>query len=257
MRSLPTTLVLAAAVGLSAASVAHAQRPGAPRRPAPAPNAQAAQPAPGPDDAPGMGPGGPRGDRFGGGPGGLGGSPASRILGLRQQLELTDDQVKKLEALQSAPPPKSAQSDRLRAQADLMDAMQGDGNLTAARTALEKMNKLRTDEAIGRLKAMQDVRAVLTPAQKTKLDNFRQARGERGMGRGRGPGGRQGMGRGMRPGQGFGPGRRGAMGPPGQMGGPQGFRQGPPMGPGMMGPNGPMGPRGRRGGEVLPDSSGR
>jgi Spy/CpxP family protein refolding chaperone len=206
-----------------------------------------------------MGPGGPGGPqgRRGGGPGG---SPAARILGLRQQLELTDEQVKKLEALQSAPRPKSSQADHLRAQADLMDAMQGDGNLTAARAALDKMNKLRTDEAIARLKTMQDARAVLTAAQKTKLDNFRQSFGGRGMGKGRGLGGRQGMGRGMR--QGFGPGAN-RMGPPGAMGGPQGgpqgFRQGPPMGPGMMGPNGPngpMGPRGRRGGEALPDSSG-
>jgi Spy/CpxP family protein refolding chaperone len=204
------------------------------------------------------GPGAPGGDRFGRGPGG---SPAARILGLRQQLELTDDQVKKLEALQAAPRPKSQQSDHLRAQADLMDAMQGDGNLTAARAALEKMNKLRTDEAIARLKSQQDARNVLTAAQKTKLDNFRQVAGRR-MRQG-GPGGMgRGMGRGMRPGQGFGPGfgqgGRNRMGPPGQMGGPQGFRQGPPMGPmGQdMGP-GMMGPRGRRGGEVLPDTTGQ
>lgn len=255
MRSLNRTLVLAAAVGLSAATVAHAQRPGAPRRPAPAPNAQAALPAPGPDGTrPGMGPGG-RGRGFGG----PGGSPAARILGLRQQLELTDDQVKKLEALQAAPRAKSSQADRLRAQADLMDAMQGDGNLSAARTALDKMNRIRSDEAIARLKTQQDARAVLTPAQKTKLDNFRQAVNRR-MRQG-GPAGRQRIGRG----QAFGPGGRNRMGPPGQMGrppfgpqgGPQGFRQGPPMGqgmgPGMM----PMGPRGRRGVDTLPDSTGR
>lgn len=249
MRSLNRTLVLAAAVGLSAATVAHAQRPGAPRRPAPVPNAQAAQPAPGPGGAgPAMGPGG-----------GPGGSPAARILGLRQQLELTDDQVKKLEALQAAPRAKSSQADRLRAQADLMDAMQGDGNLSAARTALDKMNRLRTDEAIARLKTRQDARAVLTPAQKTKLDNFRQTVGRR-MRQG-GPAGRQRMGRG----QAFGPGGRNRMGPPGQMGrppfgpqgGPQGFRQGPPMGQGMGAGMMPMGPRGRRGGDTLPDSTGR
>ena len=134
-----------------------------------------------------------------------------------------------------------------------MDAMQGDGNLSAARAALDKMSRIRTDETIAQLKIQQEARGVLTAAQKTKLENFRGARGRGGMMRGGPRGGRQG----------FGPGARGGMrgGMPGGMmpqggQGPMRFRQGP-TGPGMGGQP-PMGPmpqmRGRRGGE--PDSTG-
>lgn len=221
---------------------------------------------------PGMGRGraGGPGMRFGG----PGGSPAARLLGLRQQLELTDDQVKRLETLQQASQPKSSETDQLRARADLMDAMKGDGNLTAARAALDKMNRIRTDEQIARMKTQQDARAVLTAAQKTKLDNFRGQMGRAMRDRQGGAGNRQSnrqfmrqrMGRGPQ-GQGFGPGF--APGARGRMMGPQGMgprgRQGgmPPMGAQgfRQGPQGgfapPMGaPRFRRGGEVLPDSSG-
>ena len=212
MRSLRSSFALAAALGLSAASVVHAQRPAAPRRPAqaaPAPNAQGAPPAGAPGD---MGPGMARGRA--GGPGmrfgGPAGSPAARLLGLRQQLELTDDQVKRLETLQQAAQPKSSETDQLRARADLMDAMKGDGNLTAARAALDKMNRIRTDEQIARMKTQQDARAVLTAAQKTKLDNFRGQMGRAMRDRQGRPGNnrqfmRQRMGRGPQ-GQGFGPG---------------------------------------------------
>ena len=45
--------------------------------------------------------------------------PASNLLRMRERLELTDDQVKRLEALQSAPRPQRNESDVLRARADL------------------------------------------------------------------------------------------------------------------------------------------
>jgi hypothetical protein len=96
------------------------------------------------------------------------------LLGLRAQLGLTDDQVKRLEALRDAAPPKPNTADMLRARADLMEATQGDGNLTAARAALDKMSRLRTEQMLTGLKARQDARAVLTSAQKTKLDGMRQ-----------------------------------------------------------------------------------
>jgi Spy/CpxP family protein refolding chaperone len=210
----------------------------------------------------------------GGGPGKRGargargaGHPAAMLLRASTQLELTDDQVKRLEALASAPAPKSNASDMMRAQADLLDATQGDGNIAGARAALDKLSRLRNDQMLARIKTQQDVRAVLTPVQRTKVDNVRRqlrnragatrTRGMRQGGIGKG-GGRQG---GMRQGRGQnGPGR-------GQQGGvrggrPMGGQMGPGMMPGMMpgspqgpqgGPQGPM-PRMRRGGD-MPDSA--
>jgi Spy/CpxP family protein refolding chaperone len=212
MRSSRSRVVFAALVGLSVASLAGAQPPAAPRRPLPpnagvpnagipnagAPNRQ------GPRNRAGMngrrGAGGP--DAFAGGRGGRNrggrGNPAAMLLGLRQQLELTDDQVKRLESLQGAARPKSTASDQMRARADLMDAMQGDGNLSAARTALDKMSRIRNDQTLAQLKLRQETRAILTPAQRTKLENLRpqgtRSRGFRQGGQGRGP-----MGPGMAP----------------------------------------------------------
>lgn len=151
----------------------------------------------------------------------------------------------------------------MRAQADLLDATQGDGNLNGARAALDKLSRLRNDQVLARIKTQQDVRAVLTPAQRTKVDNMRQqlrnrvgAKRQRGLRQGGvGQGGmRQGrgqMGPGFRQGGGVRQGR-GPMGPgmgPGMMpGNPQGGPQGGPQGP-----QGPM-PRMRRGGDV-PDTA--
>jgi len=190
----------------------------------------------------------------------MGRGPVGMLLGMTSQLELTDDQVKKLESLRNAPHPKPNQSDMLRARADMMDATQGDGDLTKARAALDRMSKLRTDEQIARLKERQDVRAVLTAAQKTKLDNMRgamrgqvrqvrQMRKMRHMRQGRAArmmrqGGGPGMGGGMRlwqRGPGMGPGgmRPERMGPDGMRSG--GMSGG--MGPGMRGNMAPGGMR--------------
>ncbi len=114
------------------------------------------------------------------------------LLSLRGPLELTADQVKQLEGMQAAPRGQRNGSDALRARADMMDAMRGDGDLTKARAALDKMSRGRNDAVIARLKERQDVRNVLTTAQKAKLDNMRGNR--RGMMRGRM---RQGMRQGM------------------------------------------------------------
>lgn len=202
------------------------------------------------------------------------GVPASGLLRLRQQLELTDDQVKRLEALRAAPRPERNEADMLRARADLMEATRGDVNLDKARAAFDRMARVRTDEQLAQLKARQELRNVLTPAQRTKLDGMRSnlrrrgdAMGMRGgqMGRRemRGPG-RMGQGR---PGQGMrgpgmrGPSMRGRMGGPG-MGGPGvGRGMGPGMGgqgmggqpmPGGMGPGMQGGRRGMMGPGMAP-----
>jgi Spy/CpxP family protein refolding chaperone len=179
-----------------------------------------------------------------------GGGPAARLLRLREQLQLTDEQVKRLEALAAAPAPTPNRSAMLRAQADLLDAMRGDGNLEAARAALTKASQARNEQVLARLKAWQEARAVLTAQQKQQVDNLMAKRGQAVRARAlRGPRGQGLRGRaapGMRP-LGPGPGARGRFGPGWQFG-PGG---GPGMGPGGWWgapPPGPL-PRQRRGDE--------
>jgi len=194
-------------------------------------------------------PGGPMGGRgeraddgaFGGKRGPRG-NPAAMLLRLRSDLQLTDDQVKRLETMQEAAAPSAKEADLLRARADLLEATQGDGNLSKARTALDRMSALRNERMIAGLKQRQDARAVLTTAQKTRLDNLRSqlrsrggARGQRGARMGRGGMGQR-QGRGMRGqfGPGAGQGLRGGM--PGGMRG--GMRPGAPVPPAPRPPEG-------------------
>jgi hypothetical protein len=158
------------------------------------------------------------------------------LLRARTQLALTAEQVTRLDVLAAAPAPKSNASDMMRARADLLDATQGDGNLAGARAALDKLSRLRNDQLLARIKTQQEVRAVLTPTQRAKVDNMRRQLRNR-LGASRQGGMRQG---GMRQGRG---------------------QMGPGMMPGMMpdnpqGPQPPQGrmPRMRRGGD-MPDTA--
>ncbi|WP_353269503.1 Spy/CpxP family protein refolding chaperone [Gemmatimonas sp.] len=234
MTHIRSHLFLAATVaGLAFSSGASAQGPGGPGGPRP----RGAQ-----GGAPGMARGADAQAR-----GGARGNPAAMLLRLRSQLSLTDEQVKKLESLQNSASPKPNASDRLRAQADLMDAMQGDGNLAKARTALDRMSALRNEQMITALRQRQEVRAVLTTAQKSTLDNLRQQRAGKAR-RGRGQGGR-GMNRGQGP-RGQGAPGMGAGGMRGRgMGGP-GMGQ-PPMAPNGNRRRGMMPPAGQ---DLPPDS---
>ncbi|MCU0647107.1 MAG: Spy/CpxP family protein refolding chaperone [Gemmatimonadaceae bacterium] len=163
------------------------------------------------------------------------GAPTARM---QEWLGLTDAQMKQLDALRAADAARpSREPDMLRAQADLMQAMQGEGDLAAARRAMERMNALRTDAAIQRLEARQRFRAVLTAEQRTKLDAMRGGRGMRGR-TGMMGDGRRGRARGWM-------GARGAGAPrmmrgDNRMGPPMGMMMGPPMGPMMREPMGPM-----------------
>lgn len=239
MRPLSTSAMAIVVSALTSVVAVAQTRPAPPPRPN-----RSVQGVPiGPDSQPGARRGGPRGPRSG-----PGGGPVDQLLRMRTQLELTDDQVAKLEGLRSAPRPTLNQADMLRAQADLMDATKGDVNTEKARAAFDKMARLRTDMQVAQLKSRQDVRNVLTPAQRSKVDafttNMRARRGD-GMRRDamRGAGNR-GRGNQMRGG-----------GPRPQMRGPggQGFRGAPNVGPrngqGMQPGQGPGvgGPRGRRG----------
>ena len=130
------------------------------------------------------------------------------LIRMREQLELSDEQVTKLDALQSAARPQPNQADMLRAQADLMDATKGDVNVEKARGAFERMARLRTDVQVSQLKLRQDARNVLTPAQRTKADAMRASARDRRGGVMRNGGMRRG---GMRKGGLQGPDRRGDM----------------------------------------------
>jgi Spy/CpxP family protein refolding chaperone len=208
MRPLLNRSVLALAVMTLTSAVAVAQtRPATPRPPRAGPPTAERDTMPGARRGPATMP--PR-SRMGG--------PGMDLIRMREQLELNDEQVKKLEALQSTTRPQLNQADMLRAQADLMDATKGDVNVEKARGAYERMARLRTDVQISQLKARQDVRNVLTPAQRTKADAMRaSARDRRGAamrkGRMRQGGMRQGGMRqgGMRQGGVRGPDRRESM----------------------------------------------
>jgi Spy/CpxP family protein refolding chaperone len=139
------------------------------------------------------------------------GMPAAGLIGMRQQLGLTDDQVRRLEALRSNMGAPRNEAEMMRAQADLMEATRGDVNMNAARAALERINRIRVDEELAALKARQDIRNVLTAEQKSRLDAMRQ-NGREAMGQGRGA---QPMRQGFGPGMGGNarPGIRGNVGP--------------------------------------------
>jgi Spy/CpxP family protein refolding chaperone len=150
----------------------------------------------------------------------VGGSPAEALLRQRARLELTTEQVTRLEAL--------AQSQRaartvspgtaLRLRADLMDAMAGDGNVEAARAALDKLSASRNERLIAGMRAQQEVRAVLTPEQRARVEAARGMRNRvamhggarRGPGEARGVRGPQGRGGAVQPGRAPG-GNRGSM----------------------------------------------
>lgn len=125
-----------------------------------------------------------------------GGSPAEALLRQRASLELTTEQVTTLEALaQSHRASRTASPGQaLRLRADLMDAMAGDGNLQAARAALDKLSTAQNERLLAGMRAQQEVRAVLTPAQRVKAEAARgahrrvamQSGGRRGPGDARG-----------------------------------------------------------------------
>ena len=198
-----------------------AQAGSRPRTPAPGGTPEGAAPATGPLRHPGPAGMGEMGDMHAGGMGGMmmrrpGGSPAAMLAHMKAQLNLTDDQVKRLETL--AAQQKGALEPNvgamLRARADLADARKGEGDLVATRKALEKLATLRVDGAMAHLKAMQDARAILTAEQREHLPAMMGGM----MG---GPTG--GMNRGGMHGRGM-MGRPGGMGMhgPGQSGGPGG-----------------------------------
>lgn len=169
-----TTILSAAALLLAAAPLAAQDSA---RTRAPRPRAEAGRPA---------GPGMMRGD-MGPGPR-IGGAPARMLLGQRERLQLTDEQVRRLEALDATQREALRPNEpaMLRARADLMEAMQRD-NIEAARTALDRLSRIRNDQVIAQMRARKDARDVLTAEQRARIDDMR-AGGMRRMRPAAGPG---------------------------------------------------------------------
>lgn len=122
-------------------------------------------------------------------------SPAAVLLTARGPLGLTDEQVARLERLAAAQSATLTGSpgDPLRARADLVDAMRGEGDAAALKRAMDRLHQLRTERALARLKARQEARAILTADQRAKADAMRGAmRANRGAMRRGGRGGRWG-----------------------------------------------------------------
>ena len=195
MRIIPTrslSLALTACTLVPSLLLAQAPPVQPPMQPRMQPPAQ--RPLPRPRLAP-NGPEARGGGRGGRGPDARGGEgrlhPAAMLLRARTQLALTAEQVTRLEAMQSAPRPRVNRAELMRARASLLDATQGDGNLTEARAALDKLSRVRHEPLLAMMKMRQEVRAVLTPAQQRMVDNMKQRRSNemraarrRGMGTG-------------------------------------------------------------------------
>ncbi len=225
------TATLALALALLPAGLMAQQTPTPPAGPPRPPMARGHEMGPGMGQ--GMGPG------MGAG---MARAPAEHLLRMAPMLNLSDDQVSRLQSLASKQTAarRNDGPDLLRARADLMEATNGDIDVSAARAALERMSKLRIDAAVARLQEQKDARAVLTADQKARLDAMHAQmmqpmgamQGHAFMGRERGMRGARMGGRGAgRAGMGA-PGMRGHGGP-GMPGGPAGGM--PPVAPDTTG----------------------
>ena len=116
--------------------------------------------------------------------------PAAAMLAARESLGLTADQVSRLEALAAtqAKAMPGNPGDAMRARADMLDAMKGEGDAAALKRAMDRMHQVRTERALAALRFRQEARAVLSAEQRAKADAWMASRRM-----GRGGGGRGGL----------------------------------------------------------------
>jgi Spy/CpxP family protein refolding chaperone len=129
------------------------------------------------DGPPPMGPGGPP---MGPGPGGAGG-----IIGvIMQRLDLTDDQHDKIETILDTSRDKVEKAQKAvgTARKALDDAVAGDANEAAIRSAATALGAAIGDEAVLRAATMKEIKAVLTAEQLKTLEEI-QARMKARVGR--------------------------------------------------------------------------
>lgn len=101
-------------------------------------------------------------------------SAAGGILRLKQKLELTDDQVAKLEAIEQTDKATN-EAVKTKRQA-LADAVKNGASEQTIRTAAAELGNAMGDEAVLRVTGKTQVDAILTDTQKSRLDELRQNR---------------------------------------------------------------------------------
>ncbi len=147
--------------------------------------------------------------------GGIMGGMLGKLLNPQaiEELELTDDQVNKLEDLQSAHEKEmlDAKQNIERARLNLKELMKDDDpSESKIKAKIREIGSLRTDMQLTQVDVFFAVRNILTDEQAEKLQSLRHG------GRAGGHDGR----RGSHPGSGHGPGRGGGSGNLGEPGGP-------------------------------------
>lgn len=92
-----------------------------------------------------------------------------------QELELTDEQVSRLEKMKVTHMKKmiDMKADKQKMMIDLKMMMkETDMNVTGIETLLQKVANKKVQMQVSKLKAYQEAKSVLTVAQKTKVDDF-------------------------------------------------------------------------------------
>jgi Spy/CpxP family protein refolding chaperone len=100
-------------------------------------------------------------------------SVPSLLLCHRKELDLSDSQVRKLEAVAAGERQTVLKTvpDRLRAGADLVEALTSGIDLDRTRAALDRMAQLRTEATMAHIWAWKESMAILTSEQKTRITN--------------------------------------------------------------------------------------
>jgi Spy/CpxP family protein refolding chaperone len=103
------------------------------------------------------------------------GAGAARLLSQRAELELTAEQVQRLEALAAAAAEAkhAGHAEMMQSQQALRQAAEGDA--AAVRGAVDGVAKAHADRLLQDLRRQQEARAVLTAAQRAKLDELLMA----------------------------------------------------------------------------------
>jgi Spy/CpxP family protein refolding chaperone len=106
------------------------------------------------------------------------GTGLGMVLRQKEQLGLSDEQVKKLEALESEVKEQlKAKNEAVRAKRDALDkAVDSGASEAAIRAAAGEIGNAIGDHAVLRAATKTKVNAILTDAQKTKLEELRKER---------------------------------------------------------------------------------
>ncbi len=96
------------------------------------------------------------------------------VLRHRQELGLTEQQVQRLQALETASPTQSQMMERMQTvHRQIRQVTEGERfDEAAVRAAFDRMGDLHTEMGVAMLRTQHEVRQILTPAQRTKLEEL-------------------------------------------------------------------------------------